>query len=357
MYQYIVSYRRINIEDQWASHPTREQREQALNKLGITGPVCHESPWTLFGDGAIQLQELLTGQLYEQVKFEDSPKPMDDIAFTAMVQEDKDKYDFPNIYKGYYDNRNISEIKMDEIQPRKIADIHSFFEEHKDLNRKIQAVQEDINTLDYAADEKNRVRYFDLEGVKMYRSDAVTVKKSFEKQLGEMQAALSENDAAVYAHYLALASEQHETDKLKSIYTTYYDVHNWTAQQLKEAEPLLEDIRAVYQQTFTVEAAEAKCESIVSGITSLNNRIQNAAAILSTNVLLQSETVPEDINRIDWKKYKYFENSNFLMQDFDETWDHVVMVLQWYHELNFKAQKKLLQLQLQFATEAYTCDR
>src|ERR1700761_562086 len=70
-YHFVHSFSRsrINFKNQWASHPTLEERKNHLDRLGLEIPADRSSAWLLF-EGVEALQEKTTTNLYRTVKFE-----------------------------------------------------------------------------------------------------------------------------------------------------------------------------------------------------------------------------------------------------------------------------------------------
>lgn len=58
---------RVNFKDQWASHPTTEDREDHLNQLAVEAEVLPDSAWVLFTNRE-ELENSLTRKVYENVE-------------------------------------------------------------------------------------------------------------------------------------------------------------------------------------------------------------------------------------------------------------------------------------------------
>src|ERR1700753_3323520 len=81
-YHFVHSFSRsrINFRNQWASHPTLEERKDHLDKLGLEIPADQSSAWILF-EKAETLQEKATANLYSTVKFEGLTEYYDGLEF------------------------------------------------------------------------------------------------------------------------------------------------------------------------------------------------------------------------------------------------------------------------------------
>jgi Zn-dependent protease with chaperone function len=59
---------RVSIKDQWASHPSTDDRENHLNTLNLQTATIHDPAWLIF-DNFEKLQKEMTAKIYEPVKF------------------------------------------------------------------------------------------------------------------------------------------------------------------------------------------------------------------------------------------------------------------------------------------------
>ena len=105
---------RVNFKDQWASHPTTEDRTQHLLQLSIPAEVVTESAWQLFRDKE-KLQSQLTMKVYENVTVDKEVVTVDNHVFETKLQSDTTKFSLPEEYKGFYDARHIDLLADEEI--------------------------------------------------------------------------------------------------------------------------------------------------------------------------------------------------------------------------------------------------
>lgn len=343
------TYSRLNIDNQWASHPTRGQREEALNAIGIAGPVVDEPAWILFGGNAEKLQEQVTNDLYKGVQFEKESLPLDDATYTEEYRREQVQDNFPETYQGYFNNRQISVLETDQIIPALIPDLAVFFEQHKDLPAKLNAARADIDLLEQVADKANGISYFDFEGQKYARKDTETVKETIRHQLADQEAALKVNDEKVFAHFslLALQRGEKDTQQLKSNYRDYYEAMQIADDNIKACEQLVGLLRPISDGgSFSQETALKLCSDLKAGLEAFNRHSGQLQIQVEQIKLCAGEELPEKAVALRNKSFNYIADNAFLDDEFRQTWEGVVALGDWSGQLRFHAQKKLLEQQL-----------
>ncbi|MBW8687945.1 M48 family metallopeptidase [Chitinophaga rhizophila] len=133
----------VQFRDQWASHPTQEEREQRYLAANVPGLKIPQSAWTLFHD-AETLQEEMSQQIYQVLTPE--AKPGEWISADEFIREIADvheQYAFPKEFNNYYDDRPFPEIPPGRLEP--------FTEEEQALHT--------LGTL-YAKEHRQRIRHY-----------------------------------------------------------------------------------------------------------------------------------------------------------------------------------------------------
>jgi Zn-dependent protease with chaperone function len=177
--------RRVNITNQWASHPERAEREAHLNSLGWNTPPDHEPAWKLF-ENIPGLQERLTKNVYSAVEWPETPEVLQTTHFVAEQKHQREYYAYPEIYRGYFDARFISPFDPEEVYKKwkgtsaTMEDVLT--EEHVNQKSKLAALNEDIGLLNALTAKGNDIRSFDFEGAKYPVEEAETILKQLEAE-------------------------------------------------------------------------------------------------------------------------------------------------------------------------------
>ena len=79
-----ITPRRINIKDQWASHPSLMDRLQHIMFIGTAKTGDHSSAWSLFTHPE-DLQKEMTAKMYERIEFDNEPQAIGNEEFIEKI--------------------------------------------------------------------------------------------------------------------------------------------------------------------------------------------------------------------------------------------------------------------------------
>ncbi len=334
-----VSYKRLNIEDQWASHPSRIQREAALNEIATNAGITSESSWTLFGEGATKLQLDLTNLLYKNATFNGPVQELDTHAFTGKLEEIK-RDNYPEVFKGYYDNRIINVTDINSTMPAELPDVKQFFKENSDNYKRLLALVADINLLEQLYDKKSGVKYFDIDGEKMHIDRATDVIATLKNEQHILQKTIETNDALVYAHFSKVDIEN--DTGYRKLYKEFRELVLSTDKGIGTAEKVLEKLNATFSESRTLDAANKLCEEIQTEMKQLGDNIKKVVENIESLTIIHGEVAPDATVSITENRYIFFQNNDYDNEAISKAWDDIVTTLRWYYNLQFSAQRKLV---------------
>lgn len=218
---------RVNYKDQWASHPTTEEREEHLEKLGVEAQVINDSAWVLFRNTE-ELQEQLTQKIYSSIEMPDGVVKIGAAEFEEKVKLDLNKFSLPEEYNGYFDNRQIELPANDEWYCSQLHSTKTFEElftiTQSSLPKKIQAGANDVELLKAIAEKKIQTKTFDFDGIKHNRDEAAAVQVQLEEELKNWHAELVRSDEEAILFFLNKAHAHGKRDELQKEYANYFDM-------------------------------------------------------------------------------------------------------------------------------------
>lgn len=163
---------RINISNQWASHPSREDREDHLQQLNIVANVDNRTAWVLFTD-PLHLQLQLTGIIYRNIPPDARQKTINEESFKEKLITDIKTYSLPEKYNGYYDSRIINEMEIENVlatpypdQTGNVQLIQLVSDDKVALPKQLAANQSDALTLERIIKKEIETKTFDFDGEK-----------------------------------------------------------------------------------------------------------------------------------------------------------------------------------------------
>jgi hypothetical protein len=252
---------RVNYKDQWASHPTTDDREQHLLGLGVTVEPVHKSAWILF-ENIEHLQTQLTQKIYENVVKSDDIVTINEKEFNEKITEEIKTFSFPDEYKNFYDARQIVPINESDFTSANgtisLDDLLSA--ENISLPKQINAIASDIEVLKAIALKNLKVKTFDFDGVKYNSNEAANVAERLETEQEQLKSRLQNIDRQLIQFFYsqALTKENGAATELKEKYMTYFRFRNKADDFLKQINTMLESLQRIYSgETLTIEVIDS----------------------------------------------------------------------------------------------------
>jgi hypothetical protein len=246
----------VNFKDQWASHHITEDREFHLYNLDVEADILQEPAWVLFTN-IKGLQQQLTDKVYSGVELTPEIIKFSNEEFVKKLKTDVSSFTIPEVYNGFYDNRqvsipddfNASDNNMPQIRLEEL-----FTEENALLPKKIQAAAGDLEVLKAIRDKRIQTKSFDFDGVKYNQEDSATVIEQLEKEMKAMQAELDNLDDLARKFFIKKASNNGKGEELQKDYTGYFTLRSKADAYLKTLNEMLESLEPIFSgRTIPVE--------------------------------------------------------------------------------------------------------
>ncbi len=265
-----ITPRRINIKDQWASHPDLIDRIQHVTLINSEKPTAHLSAWSLFGTPVV-LQKEMTAKVYERIEFENEPQTIDDVTFCERIDANFSKQKFDVLYKGYFDTHDMgafdpevvceiivaadNKIGLHDLDLMLSKDVFS-------LPKKVVGLQADIRLLDEIIEKNYSVTTFDFDGGKLSTDEARTIRKKLIDELEKTNAVLSDLDKTLFRFFYSKAFEKGMHSSLFSKYREYVEMSQQDSKDLQLIEEMFDVIKPFYAERLTIKQAIALSESV-----------------------------------------------------------------------------------------------
>lgn len=213
---------RLNIKDQWASHPTMEERIAKIEKLNIPGKEEDLTEAFELFKHKETLQKKLTEDLYpsdEKAGFSMRSDEDADTAFLAYYES----LTFNKEYNGYYDLRNPP-VKVPEVmETEDLVSLDILYSDAVLAELSIlYAHINDVESLKFiATDKQHSVKTFDFEGKKYSRKQAADLLPLLEKDKQKLETEFEKHDALIYSFFKKRAAESGCIDRFETLYTKF----------------------------------------------------------------------------------------------------------------------------------------
>lgn len=225
--EYLNHYNKskLVIKNQWASHPSTEDRVEAITAGHFPkGDDNGEPALVLFGK-VDELQASVTALLFANVEYKGQITFDEMESFVAEYQEDFKAGSFPKVFNAYYNNYNPS--KFDVEQSTLTETILTFDElfgaDKVDMIYSAVCLETDILTIKQIHEGDTEIKTFEYDGVKYVKTDIYELLPKLEKELLDIKAALAVNDESIYHYFKQEAAKNNSEDYFTEKYQTFLE--------------------------------------------------------------------------------------------------------------------------------------
>ncbi len=217
---------KLVIKDQWASHPSTEERIDRLENSNITSEYIDHSPASSIFSNIEETQQKLTQRIFKEVQYSEKPTS---ISLSVFIEKYKQEYQnniFPKIYNGYYDNKNPIRFDVDSINStlQQTVKIETLFSDDKvDLVYTAIALKNDIDSLKQISEKVIPIKTFDYDGKKHTRKECNNLLSKLKLELNQTNEQIKANDIAIFNFFLNLEEVKGKDSKLVAMYSKFFE--------------------------------------------------------------------------------------------------------------------------------------
>lgn len=214
---------KLIIKNQWASHPSIEERIKALELTNIHKIGVEKSAILLF-KSQDEIQEKITEKLFSAVNYSENATLLDFENFKTDYSQTFNKNSFPSEYNSYYDNKNPIQFDVNSIVDFKIAETMDmlFSNEKVDMVYDFIASENDKNVLAKIASKEYMIKSFDYEGQKYQSAEAENLIPKIETDQNSTRERIKENDLNIYKFFYNEALKKGNATILKEKYLNLF---------------------------------------------------------------------------------------------------------------------------------------
>src|SRR5690606_905915 len=179
---------RLIIKDQWASHPTTQERVKRIKALNIKKENPNNADANVLFDNTTVLEEKLTDLFYNDLEKSSLEQINENELFNVYKAYYK-SVTFNKEYNGYYNYKNpiLEPSQISEIYPLLTFE-ELFSDEIMDLVNSYHALSSDFNDLNFITVEDHAIKTFDFDGVKYNKNQAGNLLEGLNKEKEVLEA-------------------------------------------------------------------------------------------------------------------------------------------------------------------------
>lgn len=242
---------KLIIKNQWASHPSTEERIFYIEKLNIIKENSIGQSANLLFNSIDNIQEKITEKLFSIIENSEQSSFLKIDYFKNEYIKDFEKNTFNKLYNGYYDNKNSNYFDVEKIEKsNKNQTIEMFFNKEKiDMVYDFIALENDKNTLKDIENKNFNIKTFDYDGQKFKAKEARVLIPKIENEIEKLSIEITQNDIDIYSFFEDLAQQKNKENELKLKYNTFFECDKNYNDKLKLYINLLNDLEFVNRVT------------------------------------------------------------------------------------------------------------
>lgn len=292
---------KLNITNQWASHPSVKDRIREVQKLNIEKNTTMDEPAANLFRHMPQLQTELTQKLFTPVRYGKVPVDIELQEFIENFTNEYKRNSFSKFFNNYYDNKNPSVFLDNSVTaPELLSD--PFSDHMVDQLYTSLSLENDIAILQQIVNENYPVKSFDYDGLKYTAKDCKKLIPELKKELANCKKIIEEHDEKIHGHFLKLAIDRGQ----ETLLNTHY-------QHLFKAADSFDKMRSFHLHISSATDffhEKTRYEAIEEHILSLKNFENDLKKYIRE--LAKNEQVQPEITEDVWTNLKYYASSDLV---------------------------------------------
>ncbi|KUJ50826.1 M48 family metalloprotease [Chryseobacterium sp. JAH] len=332
---------KLNIENQWASHPSTEDRVAKLRQLNITKEVDNQPAKDLFKDFA-KTEEKLTAKLFSNIKYERGRKDLEFETFKSEFETQYQRDSFDKIFNNYYDNKNPNPEIQENVLSENIQFENLYDNEKVELVYTLIALESDKKTIEAVANKEFILKTFDYDGKKYKAAEAKKLIPKIDQSIVEIKDQIIKNDSDIYNYFLKTADIQNRKSEFVSLYQSFSDYDKLYEEKYKLYIDLVNATAFISART----PFEQIRHNFIT-LKSLEDQLKQEMRFHLQNLHLTSELSEKDIKDLkDYieKEHIYFRNEEYFEANLRLLMNAINTLPYLLHRKYFLVKKEVLSL-------------
>ncbi len=302
---------KLVIKDQWASHPSTEDRIKRLESLNVPVLETEYAPANAIFSDIDRTQKRLTEHFFKGVAYKGEQSHLSLEAFQKDYEQELEKNSFAKPYNGYYDVKNpiVFDPSNINLDAEAISFEDLFSKQKLDLVYTSVALESDIQTLKQVSDNSIPLKTFDYDGIKYNRNECNKIIQKLEQNLNKTNEEIKQNDIEIFQFFKSIE----KSDANERLIKKYKEFFAYEGEFNEKYAIYLELMNALQFVHYTIPIEEVNTNLLkVEGLeVELKERIKE----LVNNELFQEEMSEEVKDRFELylsKKWQYFGKESYF---------------------------------------------
>ena len=342
--EYLNRYNKskLVIKNQWASHPSTEDRIAAIDKGSFPeGEDNGESANVLFAD-IDHLQAIVTEKLFSNVVYNGEVSADNYSSFEVEFRDEFAKKGFPKLFNGYYDNYNPTKIDLEQstLSETPLAFNQLFAKEKIDTLYGSFSLEADINTLKQIQTAVTGIKSFEYDGVKYQKYEISELMPKLENELSNIKTSMSINDMLIHEYFKQKALDNDAKESYLEKYHAFLSFDKVYEQAIEIYTKAINETQFI-QYTTPFEEIERNFANFIQTEIALKNEIRGLMA-LPMMAKVEQELKDKLEKYISKEKFYYFGGNSYNDDELDILFYAINAFSETLHIIYFETKKELL---------------
>lgn len=203
---------KLKIEDQWSSHPTIQQRIDAIKKLAVPSENVDNRLAKNIIKNFTQYAENFTERLFKLSDLKRTSNFISETEFLYQYKQMVQENNFPKVFNNYYDYKHpiLKDFKNihADLDKNDAVEINVFSDENISLVYEKAALENDSQILEMITKGTYKLKTFDYDGIKYTQKQASTAKKILTERLAFVNEKIEQNDVHIFRYLYNKANDE-----------------------------------------------------------------------------------------------------------------------------------------------------
>lgn len=332
---------KLNIENQWASHPSQKERITKLRSLNIIKEQDNLPAKNIFKNFQ-KTEEQITSKLFSRVQYQKRKTDLEFEEFRSEFEKQYQKDSFDKIFNAYYDNKNPDFTVKESELTDEISFDELFSKEKVEWVYTLIALESDLKTVEAISKKEYAIKTFDYDGKKYKQAEAKTLIPTIQKAIEEIKEKIHQNDAVIYNYFAKKAEEQQKKADFIQLYKSFGEYDAEYDDQYKLYIDLMN--ATAFMNTKT---PFEQIRKNFSDLKPLEEKLKYQITVFYQNEMLTKEMNEEDIKDLKFyteKEHPYFNNNEYMEHNLQLLMKAINYLPYFLHRKYFYKKKELLKL-------------
>ncbi len=339
---------KLVIKDQWASHPSVEDRIEVLERNNILPVESKPTSATLLFENATATQEQLTKKIFAGVEYKEEIKLSSFEDFENTFVKEREQNLFHKAYNSYYDHKQPENFKLEEeiTQSVETPNFQSLFSDEKlDLIYTSLSLKNDIEVLTQIDNKQLEIKTFDYDGMKYKASASKKLVEKLSTELEETERQIKINDLHIFHYFKNKAKDENSKAQLIQLYQDFFKFESKVDKKMKVYGELMASLDFI---NYNLPHEEIHSNLVI--VTALEKKFKKQLKKMVDDEKLKSEMDAEMLENFETylsKEWKYFGVQSYfqghLQMLFKASHDYTYLISRAY----FIHKKQLLDFQME----------